>query len=599
MGKKLKEKLRHLTLIKKCFFAICGVTLVLLIAVNCLMPELLYHFLNPRMKQDLSVLTESVSTRTSYLLHQNCQYLLRFFRDSDFKEEVVVLAEKGENRKLQELLKEEKLGKKEPGSIKSTRNAVLMADWDSKLSACREGMEDYKEVLFQSEWCKNLKEKMKEIEEEYPGELIRCYSPVFEKTEKTEEFISLVIKKELEGHEVLLFLIEPFSDFRAVFSDFREDGIRDYTLIGYKDEILFKNKSQSVIEKIPLSDRKKLFSENQNTVKILEADRGVIIGIRSSYKIEQLKIAAALSKKNFLQPYQNWIHCFSFILISFAVLLLFLIVLILRRSFYKLELLAGQMKNIRDYEHPILPKIQSQDEVGILADTFYKMMDKLKNQEETKKQIEYSLMVSQIDPHFIYNTLYTITYLAELNQTDDIMILNRALIGMLKDRLKSSGLQAFDTLKKEKQQMENYITIQRYLCSNELTMFFTVEEGCEDLLYPKNMLQPLMENSIKHGILLNRDKNGKLIPGEIHIHIRRSGKRIETEVWDNGTGMDSEKIQEYFYEEPRNNPDGEHIGIYNIRIRMAYLFGNQYELFAKGIETGGLYINFSFPERLS
>ena len=48
---------------------------------------------------------------------------------------------------------------------------------------------------------------------------------------------------------------------------------------------------------------------------------------------------------------------------------------------------------------------------------------------------------------------------------------------MLKDRLKSSGLQAFDTLKKEKQQMENYITIQRYLCSNELTMFFTVRRG--------------------------------------------------------------------------------------------------------------------------
>ena len=138
MGKKLKEKLWHLTLIKKCFFTICGVTLILLITVNCLMPELLYHFLNPRMKQDLSVLTESVSTRTSYLLHQNCQYLLRFFRDSDFKEEVVVLAEKGENRKLQELLKEEKLGKKEPGSIKSTRNAVLMADWAPELSACRE-----------------------------------------------------------------------------------------------------------------------------------------------------------------------------------------------------------------------------------------------------------------------------------------------------------------------------------------------------------------------------------------------------------------------------------------------------------------------------
>ena len=74
---------------------------------------------------------------------------------------------------------------------------------------------------------------------------------------------------------------------------------------------------------------------------------------------------------------------------------------------------------------------------------------------------------------------------------------------------------------------------------------------------------------------------------------------IEYLLGDLFPGMTPEKIQEYFYEEPRNNPDGEHIGIYNIRIRMAYLFGDQYELSAKGIETGGLYINFSFPERLS
>lgn len=596
----MKERLSQLTLVKKCFLAICGVTLILLISLNCFMPDLLYHFLKPRMQQDLSILTESVSTRISYLLHQNCQYLLKFFRDSDFNRVAVSFVEKRkeeDKNKLESMLKEEKMGAKEPGSIQSKRNVIFLADWNKALAAYQDNMKAYKEVLLESDWYKNLKNELNEIKKEYPGELVRCYSPVFEKTDQTEEFISLVMSKEVEGHEILLFLIEPFQDFQAVFSDFREDEICDYTLLGYKDIILFRNQKQSVIEKISVSDRKKLFSEKQNTVKILETDREIVVGIRSSYKIEQLKIAAALSKEKFLQPYQNWINCFLCILISFAVILLFLIVIILRHGFYKLELLASQMKKIRDYEHPVLPKIQSKDEVGILADTFYKMMDKLKKQEEAKKQIEYSLMVSQIDPHFIYNTLYTITYLAELNQTEDIKILNRALIGMLKDRLKISKLQAFDTLIKEKQQMENYITIQCYLCSNKLEMSFTMDKECEMLDYPKNMLQPLVENSIRHGILLHRNKEGKLIPGKIAIHIWRAEGMIETEVCDNGTGMEEEKIQEYFYDEPGNNLGEEHIGIYNIRIRMSYLFGNKYKLIAENLQGGGLCIRFSFPEK--
>lgn len=596
----MKERLSQLTLVKKCFLAICGVTLILLISLNCFMPDLLYHFLKPRMQQDLSILTESVSTRISYLLHQNCQYLLKFFRDSDFNRVAVSFVEKRkeeDKNKLDSMLKEEKMGAKEPGSIQSKRNVIFLADWNKALAAYQDNMKAYKEVLLESDWYKNLKNELNEIKKEYPGELVRCYSPVFEKTDQTEEFISLVMSKEVEGHEILLFLIEPFQDFQAVFSDFREDEICDYTLLGYKDIILFRNQKQSVIEKISVSDRKKLFSEKQNTVKILETDREIVVGIRSSYKIEQLKIAAALSKEKFLQPYQNWINCFLCILISFAVILLFLIVIILRHGFYKLELLASQMKKIRDYEHPVLPKIQSKDEVGILADTFYKMMDKLKKQEEAKKQIEYSLMVSQIDPHFIYNTLYTITYLAELNQTEDIKILNRALIGMLKDRLKISKLQAFDTLIKEKQQMENYITIQCYLCSNKLEMSFTMDKECEMLDYPKNMLQPLVENSIRHGILLHRNKEGKLIPGKITIHIWKAEGMIETEVCDNGTGMEEEKIQEYFYDEPGNNLGEEHIGIYNIRIRMSYLFGNKYKLIAENLQGGGLCIRFSFPEK--
>lgn len=602
-----KEKRSNMTLIKKCFLAICGVTLVLLLVVNFAMPNLLYHFLKPRMKQNVSVLTESVSTRASYLLHQNCQYLLRFFRDPDFEKEALFLAEEAEDpdsaafEKAQEnlilKLEEEKLGAQEPGSIKSTRNVVFMADWDKNTITCREEMGQYRDLLFRSEWYENLEKELEGIEKAYPGSLLRCYSPVFEETGNTEEFISFVLCKEIKGHTLFLFLIEPFSDFQALFSGFRDADITDYALVGNQEEVLFQNQKNSVIKGLSPEERKKLFDKNQNTAQLIETDKEMLIGVRISYQIEQLKIAASLSKEAFLRPYQIWINCCFLIIVVFAVILVFLIALILHHGFRDLKILTGQMKKIRDYRQPISVKIQSRDEVGILADTFYEMMEEIKNQEEGKKQIEYSLMVSQIDPHFIYNTLHTITYLAELNQTEDIMILNRALIGMLKDRLKISKLQAFDTLKKERQQLEDYITIQSYLCSNCLTMEFETKEDCETLLYPKNVFQPFVENSILHGILLHRDEKGCFIPGKIRIRIWRENGNVVTEIWDNGVGMSQEQIRMYFYDTPRNDSQGEHIGIHNIRIRMAYLFGENFSIWAKTPESGGLLIRFSFKER--
>ncbi len=601
------EKRSNITLIKKCFLAICGVTLILLLVVNLAMPDLLYHFLKPRMKQNVSVLTESVSTRASYLLHQNCQYLLRFFRDPDFEKKALLLAKEagqadsadfGEAQEMLRLkLEEEKLGAKEPGSIKSTRNVIFLADWEESTITCREGMEKYRDILFHSDWYRQLGEELEEIEEAYPGSLLRCYSPVFEGTEDTEEFISFVLCQEVKGHTFFLFLIEPFSDFQALFSGFRDADITDYALVGNHEEVLFQNQKNSVIKTLSSDERKRLFDKNQNTAQLFETDREMLIGVRISYQIEQLKIAASLSKEAFLRPYQMWINCCFLIIVVFAVILVFLIALILRHGFRNLSILTEQMRKIRDYRQPISAKIQSRDEVGILADTFYEMMEEIKKQEEGKKQIEYSLMVSQIDPHFIYNTLHTITYLAELNQTEDIMILNRALIGMLKDRLKISKLQAFDTLKREKQQLEDYITIQSYLCSNCLSMEFAIKEECENLLYPKNVFQPFVENSILHGILLHRDEQGGFIPGQIRIRVWKENGSVVTEIWDNGVGMSQEQIQLYFYDTPRNDSQGEHIGIHNIRIRMAYLFGEDFRIWAKTPENGGLLIGFSFKER--
>ena len=281
------------------------------------------------------------------------------------------------------------------------------------------------------------------------------------------------------------------------------------------------------------------------------------------------------------------------------------------------------MKEIHSENYLLDRKITGDDEVGLLAGTFYNMVDKIneditiiREKELNEKRIQYSLMVSQVDPHFIYNTLNTITYLAELEQTEDIKIINCSLISMLRDRLKSSSQHAFDFLETELEQLQNYVTIQKYLCAGELTLETHVQEECLSLLFPRHILQPLVENAILHGILVHRDERRHRIPGIIQLTICREHDTILTQIRDNGTGMARDLIRKYFIDLPdqsdietlppetdqhapgsaQKSSRHEHVGIYNIRNRLTYLFGEAFQIHAENIPEGsGLMIQIKIP----
>lgn len=609
--KGLWEKTKPNTLVKKCIYGICAVTLLMLLVAGNLMADGIYQFLKPKMQQDFTVLTSAVSTKISYLLHQNTQYLLSFWKDADLFDDVLAYAEREEESEelkssIADRLVGEYRGADEPGAIISTRKLVLIVDWDQMI--CQPEMEAYGEKIMESVWFSGLKERLEEMPVYAHDALKRQYSPVFEETPETEEFISLVMLKEWEGHQSILVMVEPFKEFRSVFSDFLNADVEDFCLIGGEGEILFQNMEDSAFRNMTSEEIESLFVEEQYETNLVERGADTVIGVRTSYQIERLKLVTCLSKEDFLRPYRSFIQMINVMLIGFTLILLSLVMIILSHSLYKLKKLASQMRDVQGEMYQVPKSIKSKDEIGMLADTFYQMMDqiqenmeKIKEQEQREKRIEYSLLVSQIDPHFIYNTLNTITYLAELNQTEDIMIINKALIGMLRDRLKMTKLQIYDTLEKEKQQLASYMTIQQYLSSNEITWEFPIPEECAKVQYPKNVLQPLVENAVLHGILLHRDAHGELVPGEICISVSLSGEKIITEMKDNGIGMSQSEIQRYFCDLPDEKEEmmgrdtKEHIGIYNIRMRMEYLYGEQFHISARTRTEGGLQITLEFP----
>lgn len=217
------------------------------------------------------------------------------------------------------------------------------------------------------------------------------------------------------------------------------------------------------------------------------------------------------------------------------------------------------------------------DEIGMLGTAYNKMLDDMKQyiktnaqKEKQKQRILFSLLVSQIDPHFIFNTITSINYLARKNRCEDVIAVNTALMAILRDRLRVNDIQNTDTIAKEMAVVDQYIIIQKYMYDGDLTFRWEVEDALLEEQIPKNMIEPLVENSLLHG-LINED-TGEII-GEIVVRIFRDGEDIVVKVSDNGHGMDEAQLQKLTAFTPVGEERGKRIGLTNVRGRLYFLYG--------------------------
>ena len=113
--------------------------------------------------------------------------------------------------------------------------------------------------------------------------------------------------------------------------------------------------------------------------------------------------------------------------------------------------------------------VNSTDEIGEVGASFNVMAKRLQEnivemveQEKRERQLKYGLMISQVDPHFIYNTMNMITYLAQKNRNEDVIAVNKAMIQILRDRLRIEVDNVYDTVEQEIKVVREYLLIQKY-----------------------------------------------------------------------------------------------------------------------------------------
>lgn len=223
-------------------------------------------------------------------------------------------------------------------------------------------------------------------------------------------------------------------------------------------------------------------------------------------------------------------------------------------------------------------EIHSDDEIGLLQQSYNKMLDDLRRsidliaeKERTEQQIRFGLLVSQIDPHFICNTINSINYLARKNRCEDVVTVNTALMAILRDRLRVNDIEITDTVAKETEVVEQYLKIQRFMYGGDLRVVWDIEPELSEEQIPKNMIQPLVENALFHGLI---DQESGMLDGELRIALQRADDGLLLTVRDNGVGIEPQKLEELLRRTRRPDERGSKIGLSNIRSRLYYLYGS-------------------------
>lgn len=279
-------------------------------------------------------------------------------------------------------------------------------------------------------------------------------------------------------------------------------------------------------------------------------------------------------------PLSGFISILLIILIFVTVIGLLLMRLLSHNVTRPVALLKKQLNAIAVGNFVQNPDIEWNNELGeigqninLLATDISNLMEQRIADEKQKKDQEYQILQSQINPHFLYNTLNSIKWMASAQHADGIAEMTTALAHLLKSI--SKGTSTIVSVEDEFHLLDDYFTIQKYRYGGTVTMEYRVEDPA--LLKNQILrftLQPILENAIFHGI------EPKGSSGHIDIHLyRRTDQMICISLTDNGVGMDEGMINSILSgDTAARSSFFKQIGIGSVNKRLQYTFGRDYGL---------------------
>ena len=297
--------------------------------------------------------------------------------------------------------------------------------------------------------------------------------------------------------------------------------------------------------------------------------------------------------------YQN---CFSTILVLVVVTLAITVVALTlarnttKRLYRPINKVVAKMNDVSRGDLGTRIELEDMDSDGrklaggfnIMMDEIDVLMERVKEEQRQLDKMRFNALQSQIQPHFLYNTLECIHWQALSNGSQEISTMVKALAQYYRICL-SEGKDIIP-LRVELEHIRNYLIIQNMRYGNIITLVEKVEEKHLSMMIPKLTLQPLVENSIYHGI---RIKEG--LTGTVEIEVCETEDAVVLTVKDNGGGMESERI-DYINQNISEMDRDVGYGITNINKRIELMCGEQYGLRFRQNEGEGICVEIRLPK---
>lgn len=218
--------------------------------------------------------------------------------------------------------------------------------------------------------------------------------------------------------------------------------------------------------------------------------------------------------------------------------------------------------------------VGSENEIGSLTKSFNVMTQRIHElmaqnirEQEAKRKSELKALQSQINPHFLYNTLDSIIWMAEGKKNEEVVLMTASLARLLRQSI--SNEDELVSIGQEIEYARGYLTIQKMRYKDKLEFWIEVEPSILNIRLIKLVLQPVIENAIYHGLKYKESRGLLLVKG-----FMKNGNAV-LQVIDDGVGMDQETL-DHIYERHKVDYHSNGVGIYNVQKRLQLYYGNEY-----------------------
>ena len=371
-------------------------------------------------------------------------------------------------------------------------------------------------------------------------------------------------------------------------------GDKGYVFIVDQDgNIVYHPQQQQLYNELQTENIDAVMNAKTDTVTVGKGEHEKIYTISRSEKtgwtvVGCMNVAELL--KGSRQAQRVYVVCAA----GLIVLALILSRLLARNITYPIQRLRDSMKKVQTGEFPTIDlEVSSENEIGSLTKSFNVMTHRIQelmaqniHEQEQKRKSELKALQSQINPHFLYNTLDSIIWMAEGKKNEEVVLMTASLARLLRQSI--SNEDELVSIGQEAEYARSYLTIQKMRYKDKLEFQIDISPAIFGVKIIKLVLQPIIENAIYHG-LKYKDSKGFLI-----VRGYQEGEKAVLEVEDNGVGMDEETLS-HIFEKHKVNYHSNGVGVYNVQKRLKLYYGEEYGIVYKSKKNEGTRAVITIP----